>query len=56
MRTLKSWVRIAAALALIALGTIVLLFYQQEEFGLVIGVASIVVGLGFLWRSWQEEG
>lgn len=56
MRTLKDKVRIAAALVLIALGAIVLLFYQQERFGLFIGLGGIGVGLGFLWRSWQGEG
>jgi UDP-N-acetylmuramyl pentapeptide phosphotransferase/UDP-N-acetylglucosamine-1-phosphate transferase len=55
MRTLADWARIVAALVLIILGTIVLLFYQRERFSFFIGVASIGVGLGFLWRSWNQE-
>ncbi len=55
MRTFADWARIAAALVLIMLGAIVLLFYQREEFSLVMGVAGIGVGLGFLWRSWNKK-
>jgi UDP-N-acetylmuramyl pentapeptide phosphotransferase/UDP-N-acetylglucosamine-1-phosphate transferase len=55
MRTFADWARIAAALVLIILGAIVLLFYQRERFSFFIGVASIGVGLGFLWRSWNKK-
>jgi len=55
MRTLKDWARIAAALTLLALGAIVLLLYRQERLGFFIGIGSIGVGLGFLWRSWNKE-
>lgn len=50
MSTLKDRLRIAGALVLILLGAIILLFYQGEEFGFLIGTASIGVGLGFLWH------
>jgi hypothetical protein len=36
------------------LGAIVLLFYRSEEFGSLIGIASVIIGLGFLWRSLNE--
>lgn len=55
MSTLKDDARLAAALALIILGGIVLLCYQKEEFGFLIGAGSIGVGLGFLWRSWNRQ-
>lgn len=52
MSKLKEWLRVSAALVLIALGAVIAIFYRQEEFGLVIGAASTIVGSVFLWRSW----
>jgi FtsH-binding integral membrane protein len=54
MSTLKEWARLGAALVLIILGGIVFIFFQREEFGIVIGIGSVVIGLGFLWRSWKR--
>lgn len=54
MSTLTDRLRIVGALALISLGVIVLFFYQREEFSFLIGIASIGVGLGFLWRLWNR--
>jgi hypothetical protein len=45
---------VVGALVLIFLGAIVLLFYRSEEFGSLIGIASVIIGLGFLWRSLNE--
>lgn len=50
MKTLRDWVRLGGVGALIVLGAIIVLFYRHEEFGLLLGIASIGVGLGFLWR------
>jgi hypothetical protein len=52
----KTWncLRVVGALVLIFLGAIVLLFYRSEEFGSLIGIASVIIGLGFLWRSLNE--
>ncbi len=55
MSTLKDRLRVAGALVLILLGAIVLVFYYREEFSFVIGAASIGVGLGFLWRLWNQS-
>jgi hypothetical protein len=52
----RTWnrLRVVGALVLIFLGAIVLLFYRGEEFGSLIGIASVIIGLGFLWRSLNE--
>jgi UDP-N-acetylmuramyl pentapeptide phosphotransferase/UDP-N-acetylglucosamine-1-phosphate transferase len=50
MSTPKDRLRIGGALALILLGGIVLFVYSGEEFSFVIGLASMGVGLGFLWH------
>ncbi len=50
MSTLTSRLRVVGAVTLILLGAIVVLFYRGEEFGALIGTASIGIGLGFLWR------
>ncbi len=41
-------------MTLALLGVIVIVFYRGEEFGLVIGIASIGVSLGFLWHIWNK--
>jgi len=56
MKALKDRLRIVGALALLFLGATILLLYNREEFGFLIGIASIGVGLGFLWRSWNKGG
>lgn|GEM_PF-1564995 len=55
MKTLKAPLRLVGAVVLIFLGAVVLLFYRSEEFGSLIGIASVVIGLGFLWRSLNKE-
>ena len=55
MNTLKDRLRVAGALVLILLGACILVFYQREEFGFLIGIASIGVGLGFLWRLQNKK-
>ena len=55
MSTLKDRLRIAGALVLILLGAFIVVFYQREEFGFLIGIASIGVGLGFLWRLQNKK-
>ncbi len=54
MKTLKDWIRLGGAMTLALLGVIVIVFYRGEEFGLVIGIASIGVSLGFLWHIWNK--
>ncbi len=54
MKTLKDWIRLVGALTLAGLGVIVTVFYRGEEFGLLIGIASIAVSLGFLWHLWNK--
>ncbi len=55
MSAFKERLRIAGGLALILLGGTVLLFYRGEEFSFLIGLGSIGVGLGFLWRLWNQS-
>lgn len=55
MRTLKDWMRLGGAVALLVLGVMIALFYRHEEFGLLLGIASISVGLGFLWHIMNQQ-
>lgn len=51
MLKLKRWARLGAAATLIGLG--VAMLWQQEEFAPLLGLASICIGLGFLWHVWR---
>lgn len=42
-------------MALLVLGVMIALFYRHEEFGLLLGIASISVGLGFLWHIMNQQ-
>ncbi len=55
MKTLKAPLRLVGALVLIFLGAVILLFYRSEEFSSLIGIGSVIIGLGFLWRSWNKK-
>ncbi len=54
MKTLRDRLRLGGAILLALLGTIIVIFYRGEEFGLLIGMASIGVSLGFLWYLWNK--
>ncbi|MCX8103052.1 MAG: hypothetical protein N3E42_01210 [Candidatus Bipolaricaulota bacterium] len=56
MKTIKDWVRVGGVVTLIMLGVILMLFYREEEFSLLLGIASIGVGLGFLWHIMTKQG